>query len=279
MRATLLLFAAALVAAPLAAQDAGADTTLFFLKKPEPPSEALKAYVQKPYRPIRPSEVRSASFLTEGQKLPFGRALGPTSPPDVDSYGASAVAERGSHFAVRPPEGGSYRAGDTLLVATRRLGPKGWGDIIEPTGLLEVTAAGPRQTVTKVIRIYGPMREGQVVFPAGPVPHAGEVRPVPTPDGPTGSVIVADEAGSLMMPSTHMFIDLGRDDGIKIGDFVAIRRRSAPRVNAPDTIEEPMATGQVVAVGGASSTIKLVEVQSPTIAPGTPAVRIATLPN
>ncbi len=279
MRATLLFFAAAVLVAPLAAQEASSDTTPFFLRKPVPPSEALKAYREKPYRPVRPAEVRSAGFLTEGQMLPFGRALGPTTPPVVRGIGASAVTELGSSFAVLPPAGGSYRAGDTLLVATRHLGPKGWGDVIEPMGLLEVTDASGRQTVTKVIRIYGPMRDGQVVLPAGPVPEAGEVTPVPTPDGPTGTVIAAADPRDLLLPAAQIFIDLGRDDGIRIGDFVMIRRRSGPRLNAPDTIDEPMATGQVVAVNGASSTVKLIDVKEPVIASGTPVVRIATLPN
>ncbi len=279
MRATLLLISGLILAAPLAAQEAGQDTTPFFLRKPIAPGEALKAYRYKPYRPIRQAEVRAAGFLTEGQEIAFGRALGPTSPPQVRASGSTAVSELGSNFAVTPPAGGSYQAGDTLLVATRRMGPKGWGDVVEPTGLIEVTAVGPRQTVSRVLKIYGPMRAGQVVFPAGPLPASDEVQPVPTPDGPSGTVISPLEARDLMLPGTHLFIDLGRDDGVRIGDFVEVRRTAGPRLNAPDTLDEEMASGQVVAVNGASSTIKLIEVKSADIPAGTRVVRIATLPH
>lgn len=282
MRATLLLVAGVVLTAPLAGQadypPPSTDGTPFFLRREVPPQEALKAYTDKPYRPVRPNEARAAAFLTEGREMAFGRALGPTTPPQVKAFGSTAVTAVGSLFAVAPPEGGSYRPGDTLSVAIRRTGPKGWGEIIHPTGTVVVMDVTPRQTVTKVVSIFGPMREGQVVVPAEPVPSPGQVSPVPTDAGPTGAVLGSVEMRELIIPGGHMFIDLGADDGLRHGDFVEVRRPVTRRVNAADTVEETMATGQVVHVNGASSTIKLINVESPDIAPGTPVVRIATLP-
>ena len=282
MRATLLLVTGVVLAAPLAGQATypppSTDGVPFFLRRDAAPGEALRASAGKPYRPIRPSEARSAGFLTEGRELAFGTALGPTAPPQVKAYGSTAVTQVGSLFAVRPPEGGSYRPGDTLIVATRRAGPKGWGEIVQPTGVVVVREVTPRQVVTEVAMIFGPMRDGQAVLPAGPVTDPGEVTPVPTDAGPTGTVLGAVEMRELILPAGHMFIDLGADDGIRHGDFVEVRRPVARRVNAADTVEEPMAQGQVVHVNGASSTIKLFNVQSPDVPPGTPVVRVATLP-
>lgn len=282
MRATLLLVTGVILTAPLAGQDPdpapSTDGVPFFLRREVAPEEALKAYTEKPYRPIRPVESRAAAFLTEEREMAFGIALGPTSPPQVKAFGSTAVTQIGSLFAVQPPTGGSYRPGDTLSVGTRRNGPKGWGEIIQPTGLVVVVEVTPRQTVTEVVKIFGPMREGQVVLPAVGVSQPGEVTPVPTEAGPTGTVLGAAEMRELIIPGGHLFIDMGTDDGIRQGDFVEVRRPATMRVNAPDTVEETMATGQVVHANGASSTVKLINVQSPDVAPGTPVVRIATLP-
>lgn len=282
MRATLLLVTGVILTAPLAGQDQhpppSTDGTPFFLRREVPPEEALRAYTDKPYRPIRPAEARAAGFLTEQRELAMGSALGPTAPPQVKAFGSTAVTQVGSLFAVRPPVGGTYRPGDTLSVATRRAGPKGWGEVIQPTGVVVVVEVTPRQTVTEVVKIFGPMRAGQVVLPVVAVSQPGEVTPVATDAGPSGAVIGAAEMRELIIPGGHLFIDLGADDGIRSGDFVAVRRPVTARVNAADTVEETMATGQVVHVNGASSTVKLINVLSPDIPPGTPVVRIATLP-
>ena len=42
----------------------------------------------------------------------------------------------------------------------------------------------------------------------------------------------------LMMPGSIVFSDLGQSDGVRVGDFVTVRRESAERVNAADTIDE-----------------------------------------
>jgi hypothetical protein len=72
---------------------------------------------------------------------------------------------------------------------------------------------------------------------------------------------------------------MGRDDGIRLGDFVQVRRRPGPRTNAADSVDELMATAQVVHVGPRSSTIRVIEVISPEVQAGAPVVRVATLPN
>ena len=273
MRATLLVAALAL-ATPLAAQDRVPD----FMPQPEDAGGALKAYTERPYTPVRMGEVRAAAFLTEDMVRSWGRALGPTTPQQVRSAGSPAIAEVGSNFAVAPPVGGNYPVGDTLLVAMTLPGPQGWGASVVPTGLLEVTARNARQTLTRIVKIYGPIRPGQVVQPIEAVTNPGEVTPVPTPDGPSGTVIGPPTPRELMMPGGQLFIALGRGDGMALGDFVQVRRRPGPRVNAADSIDELMATGQVIHVNGQSSTIRLINILAPDIAPGTPVVRVATLP-
>jgi hypothetical protein len=277
VRAISALLLIALATPPLVAQRG--DTTLIFLRPLSKTSEdALRAYKERTYEPIRISEVRAAGFLTEGALMPFGRSLGPVTPQMVPTAGNTAAMMIGSAFAVQPPEGGRYAIGDTLIVGTSHPGPRLWGDAIIPTGMVRVVEVSERQTVTEVVTIYGPMRSGQVVFPAEPVASPGRVEPVAT-EGPSGVVLASRTPRELQMPGGLLFTDLGRDDGMRLGDFVQIRRRPGPRTNAADSVDELMATAQVVHVGPRSSTIRVIEVISPEVQPGAPVVRVATLPN
>ncbi|HEX3928553.1 MAG TPA: hypothetical protein VHW65_11195 [Gemmatimonadales bacterium] len=258
-----------LSAAPLAAQQPSAGF---------PAPENSRGSAQIPYRPIRTDELRAAGFLTENRELPFGRVLGPVTPEEVHSNQVGAVAMPGTIIGVTPPAGAAYQRGDTIMLATVVPGSLAWGQIVIPTGLARVTDHNPRQTLATVIKMYAPIHDGQVTLPVEPAPNPGLVTPVKV-EGPTGTVIMGRERTELQQPGSFMFVDLGKASGIRIGDFVEIRRRPAPRLNTSDTIDELMATAQVVHVGDKSSTIKLTRVVGPAIAPGTPVVRVATLPN
>lgn len=277
MRAISAMLLVALATPPLVAQG---DTTLAFLRPAgKTAQDALRAYKERTYEPIRVSEVRAAGFLTEGVLMPFGRSLGPVTPQMVATAGNTAAMMVGSNFAVQPPEGGRYAVGDTLIVGTSHAGPRNWGLAIVPTGMVRVVEVNDRQTITEVVTIFGPMRAGQVVFPAEPIASPGRVEPVATPNGPSGVVLAPRTPRELQMPGGLVFTDLGRDDGIRLGDFVQVRRRPGPRVNAADSVDELMATAQVVHVGPRSSTIRVIDVISPEVQPGAPVVRVATLPN
>jgi hypothetical protein len=261
-------------ATPLAAQ----EPLAFLRKSTVPEDEALILYKEQPYRPIRPDEARAAGFLTEGRIFPFGRVLGPVSPAQVRSTSTAGIALTGTTIGIRPPEGASYAVGDTVVMAVVSQGPKGWGNIVVPSGLARVTSIGERQTLATVIATYGTIRDGQVTFALEPVADPGRVQPVKA-TGPTGSTIVGQTPRELEQPSGVIFIDLGRESGVRPGDFVEIRRRPTRRMNASDTIDEVMATGQILRVNDRSSTIKLLRIVAPGIEPGTPVVRVATLPN
>ncbi len=273
MRSCLSL-ALVLMATPLAAQE-----PLAFLRKGEvQPDAALILYKEQPYRPIRVDEVRAAGFLTEGRMLPFGKVLGPVTPAEVRSTSTGAIALTGTMIGIRAPEGAAYQVGDTVVLATVKQGPKGWGNIVVPTGLALVKEVGERQSLATVISTYGAIRDGQVTLPLEPVNDPGKVQPVRA-TGPTGTIITSQSPREVKQPAGILFIDLGRETGIRPGDFLEVRRLVVKRQNASDTIDELMATAQVLRVNDHSSTIRLLRVVAPGIEPGTPVVRIATLPN
>lgn len=231
-----------------------------------------------PYAPVRVGQSYSAGFLSELRLLPYGKVLGTVTPPQIRSAAGGAVIALGATIAIAPPAGTSYATGDTVVLAVRRPGPKGWGDVITPTGLARITGADGNQTLGKILAIYGPVRDGQVTLPIEPVTNPGAVQPVKS-NGPSARMIAPREPRELLQPGNVIFIDAGRTAGMRMGDFVEVRRSPAHRLNAPDQVDELMATGQVVAVNEKHSSVALIRIVSPDIAAGTPVVRVATLPN
>lgn len=245
----------------------------------ELPANAMGgAHRPLPYQVLRAGEVRSASFLTETRSLPFGQVLGPVTPPAVVARESPEMAMLGATIGVRPPAGAAYQRGDTVLLAVVLPGPKGWGDMVLPTGLARIGSSNSRQTEAEVIALYGPIRAGQVTLPISPLPGVGEARPVKA-DGPTGAYLFGREQGELHQLGSELFVDLGRSTGVRIGDFIEFRRRSGLRANQADMINERLAVGQVVNVGEKSSTVRLFQLLDPGIPAGSPVLRVATLSN
>jgi hypothetical protein len=278
MRAKMFLLAGLVAAVPLSAQaPTDPDGTPFFLRKVPPPADALKAYSEQPYRPLRSGEVYAAAFLTEGREMAFGEAIGPSAAA-TRTLGGTAVTALRTALSVRAPAGGSYRVGDTLIVADVIEGPSGWGDVVIPTGLLVVTGHAAHQAIAEVVSIFGLIRDGQSVLPASPVANPGYVKPVPVENGPRGEMIAPVSPRELMLSGGLLFIDLGQRDGIRLGDFVELRREARSDDRRAESMSEMMATGQVVHVGQNSSTVKLTNVLVPDIRPGTAVVRVGTIP-
>ena len=70
-------------------------------------AEILKAYTDQPYRPLRPSEFYSSGFLTENQRLPYGRVLGPVTPQQIKASNSRANALPVYDGCVAAPRGAS----------------------------------------------------------------------------------------------------------------------------------------------------------------------------
>ncbi len=250
----------------------------FAQRRPADITAALTSYVDQTYRPLRAGEFYSSGFLTEGQTLPFGRLLGAVTPQQIRNLSERSSATLYSTVAVRPPEGGAYAPGDSLLVV--QLGDE-WpehGSAVVPTGLVRITGQAGEQFLGEVVAVYGPIRDGQLILPAERFSPGPAERAVPVDDGLGGTVIGGRELRELKHPLNVLFIDRGRQDDVRPGDLFEIRRRPEKRAGAADAVDELMATGQVVRVGSSTSTLLLLHVVSPDISPGTPVRHIARLP-
>lgn len=242
------------------------------------PNESLRAYVNADYRPLRAGEFYSARFLTEGRSLPYGRMLGPVSPPQIRYIREGQPAYLYDQVGVLAPEGASYASGDTLLVVQESLGFEGYGEMVIPTGLVRITGKDDNQYLGEVIQVYGPIRFGQHVLVAGRFAPGPKARAVAVSDTLRGRVLGSREQSALKTPQNQVLIDLGSGHGIRAGDLVEVWREPASRPGAAYSTAEVMARGQVVRLGERSATVLLTSIVSPDILPGTPIRRVASLP-
>jgi hypothetical protein len=259
----------------------GQDTEqgpLFPERKRRSVAEVLKAYTRQPYRPLRRSEFYSSGFLTENQRLPYGRVIGPVTPQQIKAVNSRANALPYTSISLEPPRGASYEVGDSLLLI--QLGPEigPYGHVVVPTGVAYITGSLEDHYVADIVATYGPIRKGQRTLPIESFNPGSSVRAVPVTDGVRGSLIGGLGRQELKEPQMVVFIDKGREDGVAPGDLFEVRRRPERDSDGMVRVNELMATMQIVHVRDRTATGLLLNVISPDIPPGTDVMQLAKLP-
>jgi hypothetical protein len=263
----------------VSANDAGEEPGLFGPKRSKLLEESLQAYAHQPYRPLRRSEFYSSGFLTEKEKLPFGKVLGPVLPEQISANSVGKNALPYSLIAVEAPRGATYQIGDTLLVA--RIGPelRSHGEVVIPTGLVQIMDTVQGRYVASVVATYGPIRLGQRVLPAEKFTPSTEAHAVPVTEGVRARFIGGPGRQDMKTPQMVVFLDKGRQDGVAPGDLFEIRRTAERTPDGRQLINDVMATMQIVHVREHSATARLLNILSPDIVPGTDARQVAKLPS
>jgi len=259
-------------------RDAEESAPLFGPRLGDTMHETLKSYTNQPYRALRKSEFYSSGFLTENQKLPLGTVLGPVTPPQIRAVARNINAMPYSTIAVSAPKGATYQVGDTLLVVQIGREVRNYGEVVVPTGMIQVTDTASGKYLATVIAVYGPVRGGQRVLPLEKFGESGSLKAAPVSDGVRATLLGGSGRQDLKVPQMVVFLDKGRKDGVAPGDLFEVRRRPEGLNDGSIRIDDVMATLQVVHVRERSATARLLGIVSPDIAPGTEARQVAKLP-
>ena len=252
---------------------------LFGPRRGQTMQETLRAYVEQPYRPLRRSEFYSSGFLTENQKLPFGKVLGMVTPPQIKAQARNVSALPFTRISVSAPRGSAYQVGDTLLVARTGHEVRAYGEVVIPTGLAQVVDTADGKYLAEVVAIYGSIRAGQSVLPAESFGGTGSAHAVPVEQGITARLLGGPGRQDIKAPQMVVFLDKGRRDGVAAGDMFEIRRSPARLADGSIRVDEVMATLQIVHVRERSATARLLNIISPDIEPGATARQVAKLPS
>jgi hypothetical protein len=258
--------------------DAEESAPLFGPRPAHTLQETLKAYNTQNDRALRRSEFYSSGFLTENQKLPFGKMLGPVTPPQIPAMARNTNALPYATVAVSAPKGATYQVGDSLLVVQIGREVRHYGEVILPSGMIQVTDTADGRYVASVIAVYGPIRGGQSVLPLEKFGEPGSAKASPVSDGVRATLLGGSGRQDLKTPQMVVFLDKGRQDGVAPGDLFEVRRQPERLSDGTIRIDEVMATLQVVHARERSATARLLNIISPDIAPGTEVRQVAKLP-
>ncbi|MBA3316673.1 MAG: LysM peptidoglycan-binding domain-containing protein [Gemmatimonadales bacterium] len=269
---------ASLVALTTPDPDAEESAPLFGPRPGDKMHETLKAYTDQPYRALRRSEFYSSGFLTENQKLPFGKVLGPVTPPQIRALARNTNAMPYATIAVSAPKGASYQVGDTLLVVQIGREMRHFGDVVVPSGMVQITDTASGKYLARVVAVYGPIRAGQSVLPLEKFSETGSAKATPVSNGVRATLLGGSGRQDLKVPQMVVFLDKGRRDGVAPGDLFEVRRRPERLSDGSVRIDEVLATLQVVHVRERSATARLLTVVLPDIVPGSEAHQVAKLP-
>ena len=256
------------------------DTRLFVRRSRVDPDQAsLAAYQTKAAKPLNANEFYSSGFLTEGRSFPFGKLIGPATPKEIGATRMQETAQLFTKIFVDPPSGGTYQIGDSLLIVvlTRDIG--GYGRVVVPTGLAQVTEIDGERNIAEVVAVFGDIRARQRVLLVEPFPDPGAVRTLPIEDGIQARFLGSRDSEILKGPLDFVFLDKGRQEGVALGDVFELYATPSERGGVESDIEEIMATVRVVHMGDRSATARVMGVNAPDISKGTPARQTAKLPS
>lgn len=241
-------------------------------------SPILRADYTDNYRAVTRAEFFQAGFLTEAKPWPFGTIIGTVAPSQVDARGSGA-AMLFAQVGIRPPAAGAYQVGDTLMsVVFDRKPAGGYGNIVIPTGLIRVTDASRSELLGEVIAQYGAINREDRVLIAEKYAEIRGVRAQPVADGIEGTLIAFRGTDVLRGVGDAVFIDKGREAGMRIGDVLEATRTITPREPAAVVVPEVVARLQVIHLGDRTATARVIWVQYPDIPAGTKWKLIGRLP-
>ena len=275
-----------------------ADTALFVVEPPPAPiaesnetifdrrrtnrqivQDVLRAYVNQPYRPLRPGEFYAAGFLTESERLPWGQVLGATATSAIHRLSERTSATLFQEISVRPPGNASYHVGDSLLLVRIDRGIEfgQWGEVVVPTGVARVTSIEEQQVLAEVIAQFGRVRDGELAMPLEPFRDPGQVRPVPVAQGLEGKLIAPRDARVIAGAQQYFFIDKGRRDGVTPGDVFEVYQPAAGAIGTAS--EEVRAVLMVVHTRERSATGLLIQIVHPGLDRDMPVRLIRKMPS
>jgi hypothetical protein len=169
-------------------------------------------------------------------------------------------------------QGQGVNVGDTVVAVRfgRFLG--GEGQIVEPLALLRVDTIARTVLTATVVKQFQVARVGDVVIMKEPVPAEvrGEMRMIS--GGPQGRLLGFLEPEEIHATSDRAFIDMGRAEGIAMGDelIAYLPERS---VGSGDVIPPTVVgTMRVVKVREGSATVRVIGVRNRALNAGLPVV-------
>ena len=264
---------------PEVATSPGEPARSRFYSPPMPPRADDKATVlvsggQSVY-PVSPAEYRTVAWLADSAQLGVVGRVEALEDPSRSGDRLAAKLHPFDRVHVGRLEGRRPSNGDTLLVVRLGRPLAGYGRVVEPVALLEVDGGTASMVTGSLVAVHGEGRLGDLVIERGALPAIAAGMPQPVSGGAEGTVVDLLVEQPYPATSDHAFVDLGRAQGLAIGDelMAYVPERLLEEGRAERVPATEVATLRVVRVENSTATVRVVGLRYPALAKGL-AVRV-----
>jgi hypothetical protein len=165
--------------------------------------------------------------------------------------------------------GGELVLGDSMMVVTVREQVGSLGHVIQPVALVRIDSVGENVAAALVLRQYGKARVGDMLIAAAELPRFQRGAPATVKNGAEGRLIAWLEREQLYGPLADGFIDIGAEQGVRIGDefaaYVPVRTDAGGSMDLP---AEQVARLRVIKVMPNSATVRVTDASSTALQAG-----------
>jgi hypothetical protein len=233
---------------------------------------------------VAPLSVTEGDFYGAGMLIPLrelgprGQVIDPAVPVSVPVR-FNETPLRFSRVYVSHPGGEPPEPGDRVVLTRIEREVRPFGYIVRPTGVATIAAVHEEVSTAIVTRVFDRIEIGNQ---ATLLEHFDLERGVfaePVAVGPSAEIVEMLDLQYVPSVKDLVFIDIGRNEGILIGDEFEIYlggRRSPEGLRLP---EEHVAEGRVVRVTEETSTLRIITQKHPAISIGLPVRLVRKMPS
>ncbi len=238
---------------------------------------------ERPFPTVLVGEYLSAPYVLQSATVPgAGHLLGSASLDPQGHLDTRRLFKGFDAVLVDPPTGAAAKKGAQYVVL--RKGPSLYrvGQVMVPTGIVEVTHDRTSGTAVQaqVIAVYGEMSPGQLLVPLDTTGVYTTACPKPVSGGRRGEVKWVLSEPVLPTASAYIVLDLTAADGVKLGDeFALFHDREAGKTSGDlATPSIPIGSAKVVRVTPYGVTAIVTAQEQPALNVGVSARMTARMP-
>ncbi|MDH3296780.1 MAG: LysM peptidoglycan-binding domain-containing protein [Gemmatimonadota bacterium] len=238
---------------------------------------SLLALEEAPPRPaVSPSDFQRAPLLLgEGGAGPEGTTVRVLQENPLDLNLVPSAQQWGEVVIVLgalTPE-----VGDVLKAVRWGRAERGYGRVLLPQALLRVDRLWADSARATVLRIFGDYSVGDAVVAADEYVLDPAAQAEDVDVGLTGRVVAFEVPQVLLGPGEMVFLDLGGQDDVRLGDEFAVFARDEREAIVAE-VRDALAILRVVHVTDHTSTARVTQVRDPGTRPGDPVRLVRRMP-
>ena len=244
--------------------------------------QTLQTAQEQPRTAVRLGEFRAAPWVDrDGGPRGNGRVVASTEMPGIGGASDKVRYSHSERLYILPPDRVAPQVGDRYL--TYRVGPEihGLGQVMIPTGIVQIEEANQGEKVASVARVvaqYDMLMEGDGVMPLEPFDMDSTSRVAAADVGVSGRVVWIQGEPVLPTLQRYLVVDASARDGVRLGDQLSLVRPRTEITGGVTLPEQEIAIAQVVRVTNFGITAIILDQTQPAIKPGTLARVTGRLP-